>query len=914
MQWLLALRMFLGTARLKYLASAIHDSSDHVLRRYLTAALTAIEGGVSCQDWPKLTASILPSLVEHLHPQNLEEAILRLLYLRVLEHLTLPPLDADEQVIRSSLDTAARIYAECSDLAERFYIIELKAYRDDKRARASEERGRFKEAVHFYEQAIAYYKSLATDSPIEWTSHLTDTLVAMANLLTNLGLFDWTEEVLRDALAWEDRIEHLDLPQDEEWWRRFATQQHNLGDTLREREQFFVAEKHLRLALRVRLRLCAISPDYRFSLARTLNNFGRCEREMAERGISGEGRRSKAIRYLRRALRMMSTTAHLSWVTNQDRGEEEPRHVSILNGDFRSINPPVAEVLGLVMQNLANTLGDQGSHFEALELLAQAKEVFRQLALSTHNPEYQRRFVASCSDHIAALLETNRLREAHSLLPELLIEARQLALKRPDLRYDLLAHGLSYASLVFHQIGEKYRMVTAAEEAIQLCEEEPTNFRLRGLVTGAYLVAAEYYAGVNGNSGFGYLAALRDRRGAVKQSRHLNASRSISLLQDLSLKNGREIVVIIAEQVGKESLLGLLSPSQGFSSFRVGQDLARKARELFQAQYAVAIPRLSIEADLRSRARDVFNAFPEQIRSVLTSSASCVFISGNAFWNAFPWELLLPSDDGRYLGLDQPLPRWGPIDHESLLGLMPKVRPLRSEKTVVACPLCHPRERDFMKDPQTASFLAEYDSVRRALANCGVRFESWQSILLGKNANLPRIMERIAEGPTLFHFIGHGTSADDGSLIVWDRLTDFEPLRLLNPGVLFEEKIRNRILQYFDEGGLVFLNCCGAGYERHFGGKGQDLCSKFIEEGADIVLSSYLPIVERVGVMMSKKFYNGLLVRGLDVGDALLEARRQLHQRFEKTKDRIYLNWSSVKATGNPFIKFSTSSEALQSS
>ena len=927
MNWLDHIRMFLGTSDAEFLASAVLECQDPVIKSFLAAAIDAVERKVSRQDWPRLAHSILPSAVEPRSRENLEEVLLRLLYLT-------PFLIAGST---TNLELNVPIADECVELAKRFDLIEVTARTEASWAQIPHAIGNPLDALSHYERAVSLYKQLVTKAPVEWTPHLTEILTFIAYLCKDHGLLARAEEALREALVYDERIKKvqyhvvgpfvvkdedfatpekqwelerlgipsaksfylfkpLELSQDEEWWRRFGVHQHNLGDILREREQFFVAKKHLSLALRARLRLTAISPRHRFSLARTLNNFGRCEREMAERGLGDGTQLRRAIHYLRRALKFLTSIAKLPRIP---KGDIESLHH--LRESLVSVEPEVVETLGLAMENLANSLGDAGNHFEAIELAWQAKEVFRQLALTTRDPAHRRRFVASCIDQIAALLEAKHNKEARSLLPELLREARQLASENPDLYSDLLAFGLSYAGMIFSFSGERYAMITSAEEAIRLCERQPANFRLRGQAAVAYILKASYYAGVGGSSGFGCLAALRDRKGVVKDSSQLDVNKSVSSLKSLEKIISRQVVVIVAEQVGSDSILGILSSSEGFAALEVSKNLARQAEKLLHAQYVVTVPMLtSRNLDLIEIATETFDLLPEMIKRVLTSHEYFVIISGNAFWNAFPWELLTPPG-GKYLGLDHPFPRWGPIDHDSLLYLAPKVLPLQRESTVVACPLCSPSEQ-YLEDPLTESFLREYRSVLRILERHGVRFESRESILLGKNGDISLTLRRMMDGPTLFHFIGHGSSAYDGSLIVWDVGGDREPPRLINPSVLFESKAAVKIERCFKEGGIVFLNCCSAGYERHFGGRGQDLASKLLEEGADVVLASYLPIYDPIGRLMSTAFYQVLLGKGLNVGDALLGARRRLQSCFERTEDSIYLEWSFVRMNGNPFV------------
>lgn len=194
--------------------------------------------------------------------------------------------------------------------------------------------------------------------------------------------------------------------------------------------------------------------------------------------------------------------------------------------------------------------------------------------------------------------------------------------------------------------------------------------------------------------------------------------------------------------------------------------------------------------------------------------------------------------------------------------------------------------------------LREYGFVARELRRLGVSFSAEVNVLLGFQGKKTFFLRTLGEAPTLVHFVGHGYPAEGGSLLAWSHWAD--SATTIDSGDLREYRDSRKLAQLFARGGIAYLSCCFAGWERRHAGLGEDLCSTLLAEGLDVVVASHLPIYEASAGQLAKTFYQWLARLEVDAGTAVIKARRRMARAFDRSGDCALLSWASLRCTGNP--------------
>ena len=901
---------YLGTGDTELLLALRDRASSPAFADFLAVLVGAVAEPPDPRVWVDTVANVVPTAAQAA-PANLEDAWLRSLFLAPW----LPGL-----AVRLDSDLSARATHDALAIATAFGVTPLEARVKD--ALGYGLIGHDDRTAELYSRdSSELYARLAEEDAEFWGEHLSRSLNTLGGALRAQGKLKEAADVFRHALSVavaarrpdevvlvSDRgpraaaldgferslvetsralgeelgvigvhggrvagahagvVERKSLaPQLLAWWDRVTTAEHNLGDVLRELRRFPDARRYLRSALRMRLQMSAADGKYRFKVIRTLINLGRSLRE--------EGKLERARTHLRRGLALLPALDPHGRPTHEERG--------------------------LLLQNLANVVGDLEEHAAAVEFVERAVEAFRLLADEQPSVKTRGRLVAAQIDQLAALVEAGRGREARARLPRTLEEARESA--DDPAGYLGLARALSNAAAIFRMSGDEYPALAAAEEAISLEASCGGSERqvLRGHLAGAYVHAAQHYARYGRERmAFAYLAALRAAEPRGVQMGDLDAA--ARELESASAAVGRRVVVVSVQRAGPELLFGVLKPGGSFACELQG-GLPPSANELVGTYQELLFPELAWRARRRLRplsgvAEDFWGRLPSLVRETLLSD-SLVLIDADQEWSNFPWELVKPP--GRpFLGLTRVLSRWHGIDAAALARLRPVERAVDSRSFAVLCPLCGPEGEPPTKNPGSPSMAREYRFVCRHLRRLGVSFSIDVNVLYGYQGRKRFFLEALGESPTLVHFIGHGYPARGGSLVAWGEWGS--EVATIDADDLREYREARRQEQLFGRGGIGYLSCCSVGLERRHGGLGEDLCSALLSEGLDFVVASLLPIYEGSAGEMARTFYQWLVLLAADAGTAVVKARRRMAKQFERTGDCSFLTWGSLRCLGNP--------------
>jgi tetratricopeptide (TPR) repeat protein len=99
---------------------------------------------------------------------------------------------------------------------------------------------------------------------------------------------------------------------------------------------------------------------------------------------------------------------------------------------------------------------------------------------------------------------------------------------------------------------------------------------------------------------------------------------------------------------------------------------------------------------------------------------------------------------------------------------------------------------------------------------------------------------------------------------------------------------------------FVHLDCCNSGLAwSQGGGRMAGMPFAALEAGASTVLSSSVPLYDKPAADFTRALYRGLLEQGLNVGDALMAARREIHLQYPNAPH----HWGSSVLWGNPAIR-----------
>jgi CHAT domain-containing protein len=300
-------------------------------------------------------------------------------------------------------------------------------------------------------------------------------------------------------------------------------------------------------------------------------------------------------------------------------------------------------------------------------------------------------------------------------------------------------------------------------------------------------------------------------------------------------------------------------------------------------------------------ARELWCALPKEIQSALIpedNKAKFTIISGDPFWNAFPWELLRFADgEDDYLGLHQTLPRIGALQAKDL-DVQLSLKQLGSGAGTIAILAPHDTGRVPLE-----KVIDEVEAVKQAINERGGNVVGYA---LGSDANDVSIKKQLELRPDIVYYSGHGKVIQNEEVLV---LHDAR-FELCKRSYFGKENLED-IAQLsgsdvFLQRPLIVLNSCHTGRSRTFGGAREDFVSALLLQGAGAVISTALPIYEDVGKALGEALFAPNLPENSDIATIVLQARQSLARDLcENIKTPFWGAWGMIHLHGNALAKLS---------
>jgi tetratricopeptide (TPR) repeat protein len=770
-----------------------------------------------------------------------------------------------------------------------------------------------------FQEALVLYRHLADLNPISYRASVASALCGLGMALHMERRVEAAMEAYRESLA---ILRALAVPEAEACEDDLADTLNALAQLMKEEQNLTEAGSAFEEALRIYRRLAARDPvGHRSSLALTLSNFG---------ALLYEQRRFvEAIAVCEEALEIFSdlieagkkfflcdvarTWSNLGAILEGQRRVDDScnafeKALTIyrsLDASFPGVYHPE---LSLVLNNLgvlnakANRLAKAGIfHREALAI---------RRSLTASAPETYQPCLSQTLNNLANVLASmGQFQEASEVFGEAMRIRRNLIGSSQAYRAEL-AGTLSNMACLLAATGKKAQAMERAEEAIRVAEgsqDSPMETWLaKGTAVSAYRLQLSYITEKdNPDRLFRYLSALREGHVLALGSdeEHSLVSASCALVRAKE-RLGTRVKLLIAETLfdGKV-LLGVLgSGTEGFCT-EVADKLPHLSRRLLE-EIETVFSDVFTDPVARNRtidalASEVWDALPTFVQAALVpEEGSYLIVSGDPYWAAFPWEALrFGKSNHDRLGLHRCLPRWSPLTAAALdrLGRRPFGKGLKTVSVVA---------------PWDTSPLAPlHSTLREAQGNEHVfrqmGYDLWPhgKALLGIEATDEEMNRILAKPPSVIHFTGHGSiESNEEVLILWDHRME----RSVNhygrmQFVLLKKLLGKGECNLLQAGPLVVLNSCFSGRTRDFGGQREDLVWAFLQEGAEAVIASPLPVHDSVGQILGSAIYDNRLASLNGIGETLLMARRRLAETVCREDPRVWPSWMLITCHGNPF-------------
>jgi tetratricopeptide (TPR) repeat protein len=591
---------------------------------------------------------------------------------------------------------------------------------------------------------------------------------------------------------------------------------------------------------------------------------------------------------------------------------------------LRSVDSPHRGLIADALTGLSAVLASSDSLLQAREALEEALGIFRELAEAY--PEGWGHHVAEAARLLGMVLEDMGENEAASaMLDEALSTYRRLAESEPDAFGDGLARALgtlaaavsrrgdqrtalalcheayellalvapasrpviiAHLASLTHDLEDPERGRNLAREAVMAVEtavvasgRERLQYSAKGEIESAYLLVVSdprladdtprlrcLIEAMRDGESLGFLTAHEDWHAETERR---TSSRQRAFLSIQLVHNGALFL----------STLGCCTTtSRGTAAFLYA------GGSLFDAALAAHQSGATADELVARAGRDFWSALPPPVQELLENPPlGGIVLSCDADTGLLPFELLTPS--GR------------PAD---FLGLHTQISRIPGERLFCTCDdryvvdgAGHPAALVFGNPwpgwshngsavPYLGAAQDEAVSLDKHLTKLGFRSVGSDSIAtLAEAASLESFLLGLRAGPSIVHFSGHGgaTSAD-------------EYLIFARGGRLRAQELEQN--PAFSCNPLVVLNSCISGRLRAHGGAFRGLPIAFLQLGAASVIASTFALGDRSAATMTSRLYQTLST-GAPVGEALLDARRAMHQEGATCSQ-----WGFPVIYGNP--------------
>ena len=733
----------------------------------------------------------------------------------------------------------------------------------------------FPEACEAFSVALDITREHAKREPGVYLPEVARTLNNMGSVLQEEGKLAEAYNVFAEGLQIRRKLAEGDS---EVHLHYVASSLHNVGRVLRAQRWFAEACGVHREALETRRRLAERSPlVYLPEVVATLNDLGN--------DLKAAGNTEEAVSTYAEALK----TAR----------------------KLMACQPGTHEgYAAMTLGNLGCALAEEGELERARGVLEEALSIYRKLGAQL--PQVQTADAAGTLNDLGnVLLEQRDLAQAREAFEEAAGIYRELVAKEPNVHRQHLAGALNNLGNVLEEVDEPERAWQLSLEAVEAAEaattaEEDAHLA-KGNAPNAYRRLAAHLADEGEPDRlFRCLAAIRERAvRALDDDPEHELRAAEQELKDAGHRADREAVIIVSQSTTRDGLLlWSLVPDRLDLAPEFAPDFRGKAVQLFDDIQTIFHDDDKRDGPTRRDAirklgGEVWELLPDSIKSLLDPQADHdVLISGDPYWTMFPWEALC-FGDGKddFLGLHRPLTRWTPLTAPKLAGLTPDAFGGTERIASVIC------AHDTSPDRLLIGAKQEAQSIGKQLSVLGYELLPDGSALIGKGATREALCDVLTSGVSLVHYTGHGDIVgNEEVLILWDELGGKYSAVPFGRKELNDLRVRTGTGgKLLGHGPLVVLNSCFTGRVREFGGQREDLAAAFLEEGAQAVIASPMPVSESMGKTLGELLYNPAFSRPEGMAWTFFEARKRMERAYRDT--HMWPTWALMHYHGNPYAQ-----------
>ncbi|MEO0566522.1 MAG: tetratricopeptide repeat protein [Pseudomonadota bacterium] len=533
-----------------------------------------------------------------------------------------------------------------------------------------------------------------------------------------------------------------------------------------------------------------------------------------------------------------------------------------------------------ILNNLGTLCRDMHDFTAARAAFDEALDIRRGLTQSAPD-RFASDLAATISGLGTLLYEIGELEEARKAFDEAIQIRIRLAMIDRKSHEPELAGTLSNLGVLLSSTDDPSTALDMNEKAVALAESATSQldtYLRKGMTTSAYRSLLNTVGCGDPMRGFALACAVRV--GSVKSADVTEAdlAQTQDVLAALERESGQAQHIVFANSgtdeprrmtlglIGSERVDWYCVPSSGWEKMFLDGDAAED------------------NISRRSLSRQIWSSLPKAIRALLDPAAGGeVWISGDRFYSAFPWELL-QFEDEKYLGLYRALPRIGSIMAPALRKVFEGGRLGRGvgDTALVAA--------HTTKSPILHGARDEAETAKVQLQAMGLALPFFE---IGDDAHDGAMRHVIEARPDLLYYTGHGDIIADEEMLVLRSEERPDDVSYFGRAQLEAVSVNGQAMEHAP---LVILNCCNTGRTREHGGQREDFVDTLFSHGAGAIIATALPIYDAVGQALGRALLGKQVLRAPDLATGLLAARRAL--MVEDITSPFWGAWSMIHLHG----------------
>lgn len=549
------------------------------------------------------------------------------------------------------------------------------------------------------------------------------------------------------------------------------------------------------------------------------------------------------------------------------------------------------------LQTFGQTLLDLGELAQAKAELGKARRAMRRLYLGDR-AVYKGEYV-NCLSQLGILYGSlRRPRRAELILRAALPLARELAASEPRAHTSTLSSVYNNLGNIYANTGQFENAEAAYMAAIEVVEnsdvEGMEKYLEKGTIPSAYKFAIFRTHNVPADA-YRYALCLRETL-TFSEAEPDSLAHALAALQKADEQNPARHMVLIPNALGRRKLsIGVLT-AVGAQWFIIDFPEWRTIDAVMTGSATIAQKRAATSM--------VWGRLPPEVTEALTPGSNPkvqLAISGDENWTSFPWELMRfgtePSD---FVGLHYPLTRLSSCTPEaithSFLGDQinststgPRSIAILAPHTVIA--------------PSQGILFPLQSAYNEALSmeEIAGRWGMKVTLHTGEDANDRTLADALSGRHNIIHFTGHGAIGNGQEHLLLHAEECPHEISYFGGEHLAATASQTDEARLLGHGPLVVLNCCLSGRTSAFGGKREDLVSKFLDAGATGVIASKQPIYATFGERIGSCLLQDDVMCQDTLSELVVKLRSRLSDHDRLSDDDNRFEWADIHFHGLPY-------------